>query len=106
MGSNNNNDGGFLNLFKKGPKKIKHLKIGDVGIYHDVLTYYNQNDTGDAVKHNVFTKVRIIAIYQDLVEVEVLDTELSDSVHPCVAELAKTNISKYVSPKNVKWQIN
>ena len=105
MGSNNN-DGGFLKLFKKGPKKIKNLKVGDVGIYHDILTYYNQNDTGDAVKHNVFTKVKIIAIYQDLVEVEVLDTELSDSVHPCVAELAKTNISKYVNPKNVKWQIS
>jgi hypothetical protein len=106
MGSNNSNDTVFFNIFKKRSKRIKNLKVDDVGIYHDVLTYYNQNDTGDAVKHNVFTKVKIVAVYQDLVEVEVIHTELSDSVHPCVAELAKTNISRYVDPKNVKWQIN
>lgn len=106
MGSNNMNNGGFLNLFKRKQKKLKDLKVGDVGIHHDVLTYYNQNDTGDAVKHNVFTKIKIIAIYQDLVEVEVLDVELSESVHPCIGELARTNISKYVNPANVKWELS
>lgn len=103
MGSNNQTP--FFSFFGKKTKSSKQIHVGDVGIYHDVLTYYNQNDTGDAVKHNVFTKVRVIEVYNDLVEVEVLHTEISESVNPCVAELAKTNLSRYVSPKNIKWQI-
>jgi len=103
MGSNNQTP--FFGFFGKKTKSLKKINVGDVGIYHDVLTYYNQNDTGDAVKHNIFTKVRVLEVYQDLVEVEILHTEISDTVDPCVAQLAKINISRYVSPKNVKWQI-
>lgn len=103
--SNSNTNSFFDFLNRKSVKKSQDIKIGDVGIYHDVLTYYNQNDTGDAVKHNVYTKVRVLEVYHDLVEVEVLDTVISDNVHPCVQELAKTNICKYVSPKSIKWQI-
>jgi len=100
-----NNQKPFFSFLGKKTKSIKNIQVGDIGVYHDVLTYFNQNDTGDAVKHNVFTKVIVIEVYQDLVEVEVLHTEISESVNACVAELAKTNLSRYISPKKVKWQI-
>jgi hypothetical protein len=100
-----NNHFSFFGFFGKKTKSSKNIQVGDIGIYHDVLTYYNQNDTGDSVKHNVFTKVKVVEVYNDLVEVEVLHTEISESVNICVAELAKTNLSRYVSPKNIKWQI-
>ncbi len=99
------NTNSFTDLFKRKSVKSQNITVGDVGIYHDVLTYYNQNDTGDTVKHNVYTKVKVLQVFHDLVEVEVLDTVISDNVHPCVQELAKTNICKYVSPKSIKWEI-
>jgi hypothetical protein len=100
-----NNEIPFFSFFGKKTKSSKNVKVGDIGIYHDILTYYNQNDTGDAVKHNVFTKVKVLEVYQDLVEVEVLHIEISESVNPCVSELSKINLSRYVNPKNIKWQI-
>lgn len=93
----------FFGFFKKLNKKKSNVEVGDEGIYQDLLTYYNQHHTGDIVKHNVFTKVKVLQVFDGLVEVEILDTEISQNAHPCVIELAKANIGKYLDPDAVKW---
>jgi hypothetical protein len=91
----------FGNLFKK---KI-NLHKGQLGVYQDKLAFYTQNDSADVIKHNIFIKVRIIEVYDQLVEVEVLDMTISDSANEDIINLIKNNMPKYVNPKIVKWQI-
>lgn len=91
----------FGNLFKK--KIVLHK--GQLGVYQDKLAFYTQNDSADVIKHNIFIKVRIIEVYDQLVEVEVLDMTISDSANEDIINLIKNNMPKYVNPKIVKWQI-
>jgi hypothetical protein len=44
-------------------------------------------------------------VYDQLVEVEVLDMTISDSANEDIINLIKNNMPKYVNPKIVKWQI-
>ena len=90
------------NIFKK---KIK-LHRGQLGVYQDKLAFYTYNESSDIIKHNIFIKVRIIEVYDQLVEVEVLDMTISDSANEDIINLIKNNMPKYVNPKIVKWQID
>lgn len=91
----------FGNLFKK---KVNLYK-GQLGVYQDKLAFYTQNDSADVIKHNIFIKVRIIEVYDQLVEIEVMDMTISDSANEDIINLIKNNMPKYVNPKIVKWQI-
>jgi|TARA_R110000868_G_scaffold336400_2_gene597217 hypothetical protein len=85
-------------------KKITLYK-GQLGVYQDKLAFYTYNEASDIIKHNIFIKVRIIEVYDQLVEVEVLDMTISDSANEDIINLIKNNMPKYVNPKIVKWQI-
>lgn len=86
-------------------KKITLYK-GQLGVYQDKLAFYTYNEASDVIKHNIFIKVKIIEVYDQLVEVEVLDMTISDSANEDIINLIKNNIPKYVNPKIVKWQID
>jgi len=90
------------NFFKK---RITLYK-GQLGVYQDKLAFYTQNDSADVIKHNIFIKVRILEVYEQLVEIEVLDMTISDSANEDIINLIKNNMPKYVNPKIVKWQIS
>lgn len=86
-------------------KKITLYK-GQLGVYQDKLAFYTYNEASDVIKHNIFIKVKIIEVYDQLVEVEVLDMTISDSANEDIINLIKNNMPKYVNPKIVKWQID
>jgi len=92
----------FFNIFFK--KQIT-LKKDQLGVYHDKLAFYTESDGSDIIKHNIYIKVKIIEVYYQLVEIEVLDVSISDSASQDIINLVKNNIPKYVNPKNVKWQV-
>jgi hypothetical protein len=82
------------------------IKKGDIGIHEDTLTLLTLNETTDGIKHKIYTKVRVLEVYRGLVEVEVLDIELSESANSSLNELIKTSTKKYMSPKDIKWQLS
>jgi hypothetical protein len=89
------------NIFRK---QIK-LEKGQLGVYHDKLAFYTETDGSDVIKHNIFIKVRIIEVYDNLVEIDVLDFTISDSASQDIINLVKNNMPKYLNPKMVKWQL-
>lgn len=89
------------NLFKK---QIT-LRKGQLGVYHDKLAFYTENEGSDNIKHNIYVKVKIVEIYYQLVEIEVIDFTISDSASNDIINLVKNNMPKYVNPNIVKWQI-
>lgn len=92
--------------FAKFFRKKLNLYKGQLGVYHDKLAFYTYNESSDVIKHNIFIKVRIIEIYNQLVEIEILDITISDSANQDIINLIKNNLPKYVNPRVVKWQTN
>jgi hypothetical protein len=92
----------FKNLFK--PKRV--IKRGDVGVYQDVLNINTLNDGTHSMNYDMYIKVRAVAVYQNLVEIEVIDVMTTNSHHNEVKDLVQANIPKYIKPKYVKWEIS
>jgi hypothetical protein len=95
----------FLTRLNKVFKKKLHLTKGQLGVYHDKLAFYTENDGSDVIKHNIYVKIKIVEVYDELVEIEVLDFTISDSASQDIINLVKNNMPKYVNPRIVKWQI-
>lgn len=91
----------FKNLFR--PKR--RIKCGDVGIYQDVLNISTLNDGTHSMNYDMYIKVRAVGVYQNLVEIEVIDVMTTNSHHTEVEDLIKANIPKYIKPKYVKWAL-
>lgn len=92
----------FKNLFK--PKR--KIKIGDIGIYQDVLNINTMNDGTHSMNYDMYIKVRAVGVYQNLVEIEVLHVMTTNSHHNEVKDLVQANIPKYIKPKYVKWEMS
>jgi hypothetical protein len=95
---------GFFDRLNKVFRKKLILKNGQLGVYHDKLAFYTENDGSDVIKHNIYVKVKIVEVYDELVEIEVLDFTISDSASQDIINLVKNNMPKYVNPRIVKWQ--
>lgn len=95
----------FLTRLNKVFKKKLHLTKGQLGVYHDKLAFYTENDGSDVIKHNLYVKIKIVEVYDELVEIEVMDFTISDSASQDIINLVKNNMPKYVNPRIVKWQI-
>lgn len=91
----------FIGFFKKTRIPNK----GDEGVLQDILTFFSSNDTTDGLKHNIFVKVRVIEVYDKLVEIEVISVVISDSASECVIDLITSSVPKFVNPKNINWKI-
>ena len=97
-------DDGFFDKLNKVFRKKFNLRKGQLGVYHDKLAFYTENDGSDVIKHNIYVKVKIVEVYDELVEIEVLDFTISDSASQDIINLVKNNMPKYVNPRIVKWQ--
>lgn len=96
----------FINwLSKLFKKKITVIK-GDLGVYHDVLTFNTLGNSARSFNYDIFVKVQAIEVYEDLIEVEILDVMISESVSVEMSNFIKHEKLKYLNPKDVKWQIH
>lgn len=85
-------------------KTEKHIKIGDIGVYINVHSFSSGNEISGE-KHEVFSKVEVIKVYEGLVEVKVIDYDFSGSVNECLNETIKLKDRKFIEPKHIKWEI-
>jgi hypothetical protein len=89
------------NLFKK--KRV--ISVNDIGIYQDVLTIDTINDGTHTLKYDIYAKVRAKAIYENLVEIEILDVITLNSCNQDIKGLVDANMPKYIKPKFIKWEV-
>jgi hypothetical protein len=94
----------IITIIKKALNPHK-IKVNDVGIYQDVLTIDTINDGTHSLKCDIYIKIKAIAVYDNLVEVEVLDTFTLNTSQTDVENLIKANIPKYIKPKYIKWEV-
>jgi len=94
----------FFERMSNAFKKKLVLKKGQLGVYHDKLAFYTENDGSDVIKHNIYVKIKIVEVYDQLVEIDVLDFTISDSASQDIINLVKNNMPKYVNPRIVRWQ--
>lgn len=92
----------LLSVFKKERK----ICIGQIGIYQDILTLSSCNDGLTPVKFDVYAKVKSIGVYDNLIEIELIDLYSSKTMSDEFKILIEKNMPKYVLAKNVKWDYN
>jgi hypothetical protein len=85
--------------------KPQVVKVGDIGIYQDVLTIDTINDGTHSLKCDIYIKIQAVAVYENLIEVLVLDTFTLNTSQTDVKKLIEANIPKYIKPKYIKWEI-
>lgn len=86
-------------------KKRKHISIGDIGVYQDAFTVDMANDSIHTARYSIFVKVKAVAIFENLVEVEVVEITIMNSCNENIDALIKANMPKYINPKYIKWEI-
>lgn len=91
----------IVSLFKK--KKV--VKAGDVGVYKDVLSVGTTNDGSHTTYYDFYVKVKAVGVYDNLIEIEVMDISTYNACGEDIFNLITTNIPKYVKPKHIKWAI-
>lgn len=85
--------------------KKKKVNVGDLGVYLDVLSIDAVNDRTHSLKYDVYSKVKAIAIYDNLVEIEVVETSTINSCNQDIKQLIDKNIPKYINPKYIRWEV-
>jgi|688.fasta_scaffold2691735_2 hypothetical protein len=89
----------FLSIFKKEKK----IFVGQVGVYQDILTLSSYNDGLTPVKFDVYAKVKAIGVYDNLIEIELIDLYSFKTMSDDFKALIEKNMPKYVLSKHVKW---
>jgi len=101
-----NNDIELIVSFKSLFRRKRRPKVGDVGIYKDVLTINTSNEGTHQLFYDIFAKVRVIAIYEDLAELEIVEVTNLNAGNQEISSVINANIPKFLSPNRVKWEIN
>lgn len=91
----------FIKLFKRKRK----VKKGDLGVYHDTISYTTIGNSSRTLHCNVFIKVEAVEVFEDLVEVQVIDIKIIESVSEDMTNFIKQVDIKYLNPNQVKWRI-
>ena len=91
----------FKPLYRAKPK----VSVGDIGIFRNVFTFDTLNDDNHAVKYDVYMKVRTIAVFTGLVEVEILDVYTVNTCNQDIKTLIDSTKPKYVNPDSIRWEV-
>ena len=99
------NDDVFLTKLKNMFKKQRPVNVGDLGVYHYVWSCDTFNDYLHENKYDIFLKIEALETYDDLVEIKILDTKISETATSDIVNIIKTTLPKYVKAREVKWKI-
>ena len=86
-------------------KAPRVINVGDLGIFHEVVSFGTRVDVSNDLTYDVYAKIRAVEVYDNLVEIEVINIKISDSVSQDIVNLITNNFPKYVNPKTVSWQL-
>lgn len=101
---NKDNDILLFHELKKYFKPKKEVKVGDIGIYQDVLSVNTNNDGTHTLHYDIYAKVKAVAIYENLIEIVVIDVFTINVCNHDIQGLVNSNMPKYIKPKYIKWE--
>lgn len=97
----------FIDYLKEYFNKEKPIiKIGSIGIYQDVLSINTTNNGTYPVNYDMFVKVKAVGLFDGLVEIEIIDIDTINHCNDDIKTMIRTNMSKYIQPKFIKWEKN
>ncbi len=100
------NNGFWKRIINAVTNKLTTTRKGDVGIYCDELVLYSKNSDNDTLKHTYNAKIRVLGVYQNLVEIELVDDiRISDSTSDEITKLIQKNFPKFANPSSIKWEV-
>ena len=86
-------------------KRKRQINVGDIGIYQDVLSISTLNDGTHSLNYDIYAKIKALAIYENLIEIEIIDVTTLNACNDEVKTLIDANMPKYIKPKYIKWEI-
>lgn len=99
------NDMVLFDNIKQLFKRKRQINVGDVGIYQDVLSISTLNDGTHSLNYDIYAKVKALAIYENLVEIEMIDVTTLNACDEDVKTLIDANMPKFIKPKYIKWEV-
>ena len=99
------NDIVLFDNIKKLFKRKRQINVGDIGIYQDVLSISTLNDGTHSLNYDIYAKIKALAIYENLIEIEIIDVTTLNACNDEVKTLIDANMPKYIKPKYIKWEI-
>lgn len=101
----NNREPNLFGWFFDKWKKQIIVTNGDLGIYHYVWGCDTIHEDSHGLKYDVYAKIKAVEIYDNLIEIEVIDIKVNDSASAEIQGIIKNNFPKYVNPRYVRWQL-
>lgn len=95
----------LFNYIRRLLNRTPNVCVGDIGIYQDVLSISTINDGTHSLNYDIYAKVKALAIYKNLIEIEIIDVSTLNACNADVKALIDANMPKYIKPKYVKWGI-
>lgn len=94
----------FFDKIRRLFKRKRKVKKGDLGIYEETLSFTSIGNSSRTIHYDIFIKVKALEVFDDLVEVEVVSVNTTDTAHIDTCQLMNTENLKYLDPSKVKWQ--
>lgn len=91
----------FANWFNKEPKVFKD-QLGICKYTWGTDTQLSNSDNSQ--KYNVYAKVKAIHVYDNLVEVELLELKVFDSINDDILAIIKAEFHKIIDPRDINWE--
>ena len=73
-----NNDVSAFRSLMRYFKRKKNVEVDDIGIYQYIWSIDTIHDTTHSIKYDVFAKVKAKEVYDNLVEIELLNLKITD----------------------------
>jgi len=91
-------------LFRSVVKEKKVIKIGDKGLYNFITTLDNLSENISGQKCDVFVKIEVVDVYGTMVEIKMLEIDISSHFAENVKNFISSSLPKYIQIKDIKWQ--
>lgn len=102
---NTNNYTPLKTLYVKWFKKPHIVTPNEIGIYKYIFLMDTVNEASHSHRYNIYAKIKAVHVYDELVEIEVIDFHINEPITDDLLTIIKKSIPKYVNPKLVQWEI-
>lgn len=100
--SNKTRPDSFLKkFFNKEPEVYK----GQLGVCKYTWgTDTRLKNSDNSQQYNVYAKVEAVHVYDNLVEVKMIDLEVFDSINENILDIIKAEFNTFVDPRDINWE--
>jgi len=79
-------------------------QTGNLGLYQEIIGI-NMGEVSDQMNYKTSVKLKALAQYGDVVEVEIVDVATHNLSNQEVKDLIKKNMPKYIRVSSIKWEV-